>query len=131
MREAAQFYVREVLFFAQADAYRVLGVDADASDASIKAHHRLLQHWLHPDRLDNEDDAIFASRVNVAWNRLRNQARRRAYDEDRRRSRWSRSMPRPCGSPACALDPGRRRRRAGAIACRCWRWVPPAWCWSG
>ncbi|MBK6415667.1 MAG: J domain-containing protein [Thermomonas sp.] len=80
IREAAQFYVREVLFFAQADAYRVLGVDADASDASIKAHHRLLQHWLHPDRLDNEDDAIFASRVNVAWNRLRNPERREAYD---------------------------------------------------
>ena len=80
IREAAQFYVREVLFFPQADAYRVLGVDADASDASIKAHHRLLQHWLHPDRLHNEDDAIFASRVNVAWNRLRNPERREAYD---------------------------------------------------
>ena len=80
IREAAQFYVREVLFFPQADAYRVLGVAADASDASIKAHHRLLQHWLHPDRLHNEDDAIFASRVNVAWNRLRNPERREAYD---------------------------------------------------
>lgn len=81
IREAAQFYVREVLFFPQADAYRVLGVGADASDASIKAHHRLLQHWLHPDRLHNEDDAIFATRVNVAWNRLRNPQRRQAYDK--------------------------------------------------
>ena len=80
IREAAQFYVREVLFFPQADAYRVLGCAADASNASIKAHHRLLQHWLHPDRLHNEDDAIFASRVNVAWNRLRNPERREAYD---------------------------------------------------
>ena len=80
IREAAQFYVREVLFFPQADAYRVLGVAADASNTSIKAHHRLLQHWLHPDRLHNEDDAIFASRVNVAWNRLRNPERREAYD---------------------------------------------------
>ena len=81
IREAAQFYVREVLFFPQADAYRVLGVAADASNASIKAHHRLLQHWLHPDRQHNEDDAIFASRVNVAWNRLRNPQRREAYDQ--------------------------------------------------
>jgi hypothetical protein len=81
IREAAQFYVREVLFFPQADAYRVLGVGADASDASIKAHHRLLQHWLHPDRLQSEDDAIFATRVNVAWNRLRNRERRQAYDK--------------------------------------------------
>lgn len=81
IREAAQFYVREVLFFPQADAYRVLGVAADASNASIKAHHRLLQHWLHPDRLHNDDDAIFATRVNVAWNRLRNAERRQAYDK--------------------------------------------------
>ena len=80
IREAARFYAREVLFFAQADAYRVLGVDPDASDARIKASHRLLQHWLHPDRLDSEDDAVFAARVNVAWNRLRNPERRQAYD---------------------------------------------------
>ena len=80
IREAAQFYAREVLFFPQADAYRVLGVAADASVAQIKAHHRLLQHWLHPDRLHNGDDAIFAARVNVAWNRLRNPERRQAYD---------------------------------------------------
>lgn len=80
IREAAQFYVREVLFFPRADAYRVLGVSLDASDTSIKAHHRLLQHWLHPDRLYSEDDAIFATRVNVAWNQLRNPTRRQAYD---------------------------------------------------
>lgn len=81
IREAAQFYAREILFFPQADAYRVLGVAADASDAQLKTHHRLLQHWLHPDRLNNEDDAVFAARVNVAWNRVRNAERRNAYDD--------------------------------------------------
>ena len=85
VREAAQFYAREVLFFPQADAYRVLGVNADAGDERIKAHHRLLQHWLHPDRLQSEDDAIFAARVNSAWNQLRNPQRRQAYDEALRR----------------------------------------------
>ena len=80
IREAAQFYAREVLFFPQADAYRVLGVSADASMEQIKAHHRLLQHWLHPDRLHSQEDAIFASRVNGAWNRLRNAERRSTYD---------------------------------------------------
>ena len=68
VREAAQFYAREVLFFPQADAYRVLGVNAVASSDQIKAHHRLLQHWLHPDRQRSEDDAIFAARVNSASN---------------------------------------------------------------
>ena len=80
VREAAQFYAREVLFFPQADAYRVLGVNAVASSDQIKAHHRLLQHWLHPDRQRSEDDAIFAARVNSAWNLVRTPDRRQAYD---------------------------------------------------
>lgn len=78
--EAARFYAREVLFHPRADAYRVLGVMPDASDAQIKAHYRLLQHWLHPDRVRNDEDALFAARVNTAWNQLRSPARRRAYD---------------------------------------------------
>ncbi|GHC05756.1 J domain-containing protein [Thermomonas carbonis] len=82
LREAAKFYAREVLFHPQADAYRALGVSADASTEQIKANHRLLQLWLHPDRQQNEDDSIFASRVNIAWNRLRNDERRRRYDQD-------------------------------------------------
>ena len=79
--EAARFYAREVLLHPQADAYRMLGVAPEASADRIKAHYRLLQHWLHPDRARSEDDALFATRVNGAWNQLRTPARRRAYDE--------------------------------------------------
>lgn len=78
--EAARFYAREVLFYPQADAYRVLGVSPDAAAEQIKAHHRVLQAWLHPDRLRSDDDAVFAARVNHAWNQLRTPERRRAYD---------------------------------------------------
>lgn len=81
VREAARFYVREVLFHPDADAYRTLGVGQQASSEQIKAHHRLLQHWLHPDRQRSEDDSVFAARVNTAWNELRNQTRRTAYDK--------------------------------------------------
>lgn len=87
LREAAQFYVREVLFFPQADAYRMLGVAADAPFERIKAHHRLLQSWLHPDRPHSEEDAAFAARVNAAWNRLRSPERRREYDAALRNAR--------------------------------------------
>jgi DnaJ-domain-containing protein 1 len=80
LREAARFYAREVLFFPSADAYRTLGVRPDAEPEAIKAHHRLLQHWLHPDRQENDDDAVFAARVNTAWNQLRGPAQRAAYD---------------------------------------------------
>ena len=96
VREAAQFYAREVLFFPQADAYRVLGVSANACSEQIKTHHRLLQHWLHPDRLHSEDDAIFAARVNGAWNQLRTPQRRQAYDQSLQRDR----LPEPSAGGA-------------------------------
>ena len=85
--EAARFYAREVLFHPQADAYRILGVEPRASADTIKAHYRLLQRWLHPDRARSEDDVVFAARVNGAWNRLRSPERRRAYDEALRAAR--------------------------------------------
>lgn len=87
LREAAQFYAREILFFPEADAYRILGVAADASSDRIKLHHRLLQSWLHPDRPHSEEDAAFAARVNAAWNRLRSPERRRDYDQALRQDR--------------------------------------------
>lgn len=78
--EAARFYVREVLLFAGADAYRVLGVARDASADRIKLHHRHLQHWLHPDRRGNDWESIYATRINAAWADLRSPQRRATYD---------------------------------------------------
>ncbi|MCO5054661.1 DnaJ domain-containing protein [Thermomonas sp.] len=78
--EAARFYTREILFHAQADAYRTLGVALDAPAEQIRQHFRLLQAWLHPDRQDSGDDSVFAARVNAAWNELRSGDRRAAYD---------------------------------------------------
>ena len=80
LREAARFYAREILFYPQADAYRMLGVPPDAPAEVIRGHHRLLQQWLHPDRQQSADDAVFAARINTAWNQLRTQPLRDAYD---------------------------------------------------
>lgn len=130
LREAAQFYAREVLFFPQADAYRMLGVEADAPFERIKAHHRLLQSWLHPDRPHSEEDAAFAARVNAAWNRLRSPERRREYDETLRRAGPpeevdSGSRPvrapgwRPVPEPAIVDAPWRRRLPILALLALC------------
>jgi hypothetical protein len=81
--EAARFYVREVLLFPGADAYRILGVPPDAADARIKLHHRHLQQWLHPDRDGDGWESVFAARVNTAWAELRSPPRRAAYDARR------------------------------------------------
>lgn len=77
--EQVRFALREQLFFPGADAYRTLGVGQDAAGETVRLHHRLLQQWLHPDRCTG-DDAAFAGRVNAAWDTLRTQERRVAYE---------------------------------------------------
>ena len=79
--EAVRFYLQQVLFEPGADAYRTLGVTADAPTPQIRENFHWLQRWLHPDRHGAEDwEALFASRINQAWRQLRNEADRRAYD---------------------------------------------------
>ncbi len=122
LQEAARFYVREILFYQGADAYRVLGVSRDVDLETLRTHHRLLQQWLHPDRQTSDWDAIFAARVNAAWTHLRTDKSRHAYD--------SANPPRDFVAPTPARtaiwqsgeilsdqqDEGRWRRRMPAIA---------------
>ncbi|MHB8474458.1 MAG: J domain-containing protein [Gammaproteobacteria bacterium] len=81
--EASRFYLQQVLFAPDADAYRVLGLAPDAPAERIREHYRQLQRWLHPDRRGDDWEAGFATRVNWAWQHLRNDASRRAYDAQR------------------------------------------------
>lgn len=78
--EAARFYVREVLLFDGADAYRLLGATPASDPSVIKTHHRALQQWLHPDRRGDEWESIYATRINAAWSELRSPQRRAMYD---------------------------------------------------
>ena len=121
--EAVRFYLREVLFHSGADAYRMLGLARDASAEQIKTHHRLLQQWLHPDRQTSDWDAIFAGRVNAAWNALRTPDHRAEYDAAHPvptpSSAWTtRSAPRVV-APVPLTDEAagvRWRRRAPVLA---------------
>ena len=126
--EAARFYVREVLLFAGADAYRVLGVAADADDAQVKLHHRHLQQWLHPDRNEQGWESAFAARVNMAWAELRSPSRRAAYDATRAlESAGGPDVPRRVfvsdWRPTRAVDDQHWRRwvlPVAAVACCLW-----------
>lgn len=81
LREAARFYLEQVLFAdPDADAYRVLGLAPDVPHETIRAHHRWLQRWLHPDRAQAGDASVFATRVNQAFAQLRSPESRHAYD---------------------------------------------------
>jgi hypothetical protein len=65
--EAARFYLQQVLFRPEADCYRILGIEPNASRATARSHMRWLLQWLHPDRNHNSWDAVYAERVVKAW----------------------------------------------------------------
>jgi len=65
--EAARFYLQQVLFRADADCYRILGIEPTASRAMARDHMRWLMEWLHPDRNNNSWDGVYAERVLKAW----------------------------------------------------------------
>ncbi len=68
------------------DHYRTLGIDPAAGEAEVRAAYRKLAFALHPDRNPSpEAHAAFRS-VQEAYELLSDAARRRDYDENRRRS---------------------------------------------
>jgi hypothetical protein len=69
------------------DAYAVLGVEADASQAALKAAHRRLVRLHHPDLVPPQARAEATRRVqdiNVAYGLVRDPAARARYDAVRR-----------------------------------------------
>ena len=81
--EAVRFYLHQVLFEPGTDAYRVLGLAPNADIKLIRQHHIWLQRWLHPDRRGEDWEAMLATKVNWAWQQLRNDASREEYDQMR------------------------------------------------
>lgn len=97
LREAAIFFVKQVFFSGDANHYRVLGVDSDASIDQIKEHHRLLMHLFHPDREGIEEswEDVYATRVNQSYNVLRKPESRQQYDAALRIAAQQKSIPLP------------------------------------
>lgn len=79
-RDAAVLYIQEVLFHANSDYYRVLGVQPDADQTELREHFFSLMKWLHPDVSGASWEAPFVTRVTVAWNALKTPHRRADYD---------------------------------------------------
>lgn len=85
LQEAAGFFVEQVLLDHDADSYRVLGGSRRSTHEELRHNMALLMRWLHPDlqALRNgaaADREVFSSRVTRAWEDLKNDERRRAYD---------------------------------------------------
>jgi curved DNA-binding protein CbpA len=84
------------------DAYKVLQVDSEAEDEVIQAAYRRLAQKYHPDVAGSAtESAGRMATINRAWETLRDPARRRAYDRERR-------------TPAHAADAGRGSAGSGS-----------------
>lgn len=80
LRQAATFYVEQILFAPETDNYRVLGCTPDATSAKLRQHMALLLRWIHPDHQGSGERAVFAQRVTHAWEALKTAERRAAYE---------------------------------------------------
>jgi curved DNA-binding protein CbpA len=113
--EAVRFYLQQVLFEPGTDAYRILGLDSSASTKLIRQHHIWLQRWLHPDRRGDDWEAVLTTKVNWAWQQLRNESARMAYDQLRRESAKQVAGPGDSSAmvqaPAWSMAPVKRTAR--------------------
>lgn len=84
VREAATFFVEQVLLHSESDCYRVLGGTAQCTTAELRRNMAMMMTWLHPDTDRGGDRSVFASRVTNAWDTLKTPERRAAYDAEQR-----------------------------------------------
>jgi DnaJ domain len=83
VREAAAFFIEQILLCPEADSYRVLGASPDAKSSELRRNMALLIKWLHPDMDRPGEQAVFVHRVTMAWDDLKTVERRAAYDNER------------------------------------------------
>lgn len=78
---AALFFIEQVLFDAESDSYRILGVDRSASMVELRRNMALLLRVYHPDVERDADRASSVAKVTQAWDNLKTPERRIRYDE--------------------------------------------------
>ncbi len=81
IRQAARNFIKRVLMAPDGDHYRVLGLRREATAEQITDHYQLLFRLFQPDGdKRGEWDREHATRINQAYNVLRDTARRADYD---------------------------------------------------
>jgi len=119
LRQAAGFFIEQVLLHPECDSYRVLGGGSDMPSNELRRNMALLLRWLHPDVAAHAaghemlDRSVFANRVTQAWEDLKTADRRATYD----RALEARRVARPDSNRTNALSrmvvrqPGQRSGR--------------------
>jgi hypothetical protein len=121
-RRAAIFFIEQILLCSDADSYRTLGSDRNASTADLRAHMALLLKWLHPDSNKNPQAHVLAQRVIGAWEDVKSPERRQGLDaklratsssklRKKRRTRVKPAAPASSQAAGAATSRGRTRTR--------------------
>jgi hypothetical protein len=93
LRAAAGFFIEQLLLSRKTDSYGCLGTRSSAPTSELRRNMSLLMKWLHPDVTSgnalatNLDRSVFATRVTQAWDNLKTDDRRAAYDVEQSRTR--------------------------------------------
>ncbi|AGK56636.1 heat shock protein DnaJ domain-containing protein [Hyphomicrobium denitrificans 1NES1] len=100
IREAAIFFVEQILLERGADEYRTLGLDNTAPANELRAHMALLIKWLHPDLNNDGHRSTMARQVIRAWQKVN------SPDKLRRRPTTSDQIP--TNAKQCRIETGKR-----------------------
>ena len=103
IREAAAFFIEQILLAPGGDSYRILGANADVSEAQLRRNMASLMSWVHPDHEGGRE--AFAARIASAWNDLKTPERRAAYDSAQRATNIARGHRHVRGRPRAARSP--------------------------
>jgi hypothetical protein len=93
LQKAASFFIEQIMFQTDGDSYRVLGVAPTAGRRELRRNMALLIKWLHPDGSGSHSIAsenrreLLICRVTRAWDDLKTEPRRAAYDRLLRQNR--------------------------------------------
>ena len=113
IRDAAEFYIEQILMAPDADCYRVLGVRPEAPTADLRRNMAWLLRASHPDVDRQGKHATLAMRVTTAWEDVKTPERRAAYDKARKRAASARSGAAQKETSAAVPRPLKRRRHQG------------------
>jgi hypothetical protein len=109
LREAAAFYMEQIILAPGADSYRVLGTQRHTPATELRRNLVLLCRWLHSDMCEDPPRSIFFLRVMQAWNDLKTPERRAAYDA----GLGVQASARPPSRANKSSEDGREMRRKG------------------
>lgn len=98
----------------EGDAYRVLGVSAEANATEITTAYRALARRYHPDISAEPDAEHQMARINAAWSILRDPEKRAALDRRRATSRGTKTGANPADGRAGTNEATDGRSTAGA-----------------